>query len=182
MRREPFSGMCCRNTTPCSRPSGESPFPPAMFLHCLARAGVVSELCAQAHQLALLKEAPAVGDLTAGVLSRRSIATAMRVNRDSQKLMRERPAHNYRRFKFFRCDISAKANTRCCQRTLSARTDLTASGGGCARNDSSDAPELRLGVAAAKPPRRARCWLVRLSERRSAMTRCSRNRYPTAAA
>src|SRR5262249_49666827 len=59
-----------------------------------------------------IKEAPAVGDLTAGALSRRSIVTAMRVNRDSQKLMRERPAHNYRRLKFFRCDISAKANPR----------------------------------------------------------------------
>src|SRR5262249_27608955 len=50
----------------------KAPFIQQCFPHCLARAAVVSEFCAQHHQPALLKEAPAVGDLTAGVLSRRS--------------------------------------------------------------------------------------------------------------
>src|SRR5260221_3694024 len=79
----------------------------------------------------------------------------MRTNRDSRTLMRECRAHNHRRLKFCRCDISAEGNAPGLQRRAlrADRPDLTASGGECARNDSSDAREVRLALAAGKAPR-----------------------------
>src|SRR5260221_10289154 len=82
----------------------------------------------------------------------------MRTNRDSRTLMRECRAHNHRRLKFCRCDISAEGNAPGLQRRAlrADRPDLTASGGECARNDSSDAREVRLALAAGEGPRAAR--------------------------
>src|SRR5258708_36101429 len=82
----------------------------------------------------------------------------MRTNRDSRTLMRECRAHNHRRLKFCRCDISAEGNAPGLQRRAlrADRPDLTASGGECARNDSSDAREVRLSPAAGEGPRSAR--------------------------
>src|SRR5260370_31730583 len=78
----------------------------------------------------------------------------MRTNRDSRTLMRECRAHNHRRLKFCRCDISAEGNAPGLQRRAlrADRPDLTASGGEGARNDSSDAREVPLSLAAGEAP------------------------------
>lgn len=55
------------------------------------------------------KETPAVGDLTAGALSRRSIRCGREGEpRRSNRLMRKHCVDNHRRLKFRRCDIFAK--------------------------------------------------------------------------
>ncbi len=55
------------------------------------------------------KETPAVGDLTAGALSRRSIRCGREGEpRRSNRLMRKHYVDNHRRLKFRRCDIFAK--------------------------------------------------------------------------
>jgi hypothetical protein len=55
------------------------------------------------------KETPAVGDLTAGALSRRSIRRGREGEpRRSNRLMRKHCVDNHRRLKFRRCDIFAK--------------------------------------------------------------------------
>src|SRR5215831_9234812 len=177
-RRDPFSGMCCTNTTPHSRTSIQSRFiqqyeprcfagsrhsqrrlraratrvlgtcGPTAALECLL-APRPSQACAPARcrshhpfvpakagtqgnslrhldsglrgnerrRAARRKEAPAVGDLTAGVLYRRSSCRGLRVNRDSQTLMCECPTRNYRRLKFCRRDISAATIRICSART-----------------------------------------------------------------
>src|SRR5262249_1307773 len=59
------------------------------------------------------KEAPAVGDLTAGALSRRSIRHGHEGEPwRPKRLMRARSGGNLRRLKFWRCDISAKVSSR----------------------------------------------------------------------
>src|SRR5215475_7875341 len=59
------------------------------------------------------KEAPAVGDLTAGALSRRSIRHGPEGEPwRPKRLMRARSGSNRRRLKFQRCDISAKVSSR----------------------------------------------------------------------
>jgi hypothetical protein len=55
------------------------------------------------------KETPAVGDLTAGALSRRSIRRGREGEpRQANRLMRKHCVDNYRGLKFPRCDIFAK--------------------------------------------------------------------------
>src|SRR5262249_17711331 len=59
------------------------------------------------------KEAPAVGDLTAGALSRRSIRHGHEGEPwRPRRLMRARFGGNRRRLKFWPCDISAKVSSR----------------------------------------------------------------------
>jgi hypothetical protein len=74
------------------------------------------------------KETPAVGDLTAGALSRRNIRRGREGEpRRTNRLMRKRCVDNYRRLKFRRCDIFAKV--RCSRRGgMSVRSALDALG------------------------------------------------------
>ena len=58
----------------------------------------------------------------------------MRANRDPERLMREHTADNRRRFKFWRCDISAEEGSGRAAR-------ITASGGGREPSDENDAVE-----------------------------------------
>src|SRR5215467_1241256 len=118
------------------------------------------------------KKAPAVGDLMAGVLSRRS---SCRGHEGEPRLANANaPPTTIAGLNFAAVTFLQRRSASAAQgRRGPIGPHLTASGGACARNDSSDAPGLRLAAAAAKTARPAREWRVPLSARRSAATHCS---------